>query len=71
LILFILNAKRYRGTIISPRIIKEEAGIYWGYNVRIAKSLSDVFSKDYDLIMGTSEKGTPINSIKLPKKVKK
>lgn len=41
-------------------------GTYWGYKVRIAKSLSEVFLDSavslcgYDLTIGTSEHGTPI-----------
>jgi predicted SPOUT superfamily RNA methylase MTH1 len=30
-------------------------GVYWGYNVRIEKKISNVFSKEYDYVIGTSE----------------
>ncbi len=42
---------------------------YWGYRVRTAKSLSDVFRDapvQYDLVVGTSERGTPLGSNGLP-----
>lgn len=40
-------------------------GVYWGYSVRLASSLSEVFTKapyeeGYDLTLGTSVKGTAI-----------
>lgn len=47
----------------APRVID---GAYWGYRVRAAKSLSEVFGDSvvspngYDLTIGTSERGTPI-----------
>lgn len=64
----ILDAKRYRGQISSPSRIRRVAGIYWGYNVRLARSLSDALKTDppYDLILGTSERGVPIEKVHLP-----
>ncbi|VDD86629.1 unnamed protein product [Enterobius vermicularis] len=62
------DAKRYRGQISSPSRIRRVAGIYWGYNVRLARSLSDALKTDppYDLILGTSERGVPIEKVHLP-----
>ncbi|KAI6240840.1 hypothetical protein M3Y99_00391400 [Aphelenchoides fujianensis] len=59
--------KHYRGRLISPKNIRNQAGIYWGYSVRIAKSLSDVFAKKYDTIIGTSERGVPIGEAEIPR----
>lgn len=47
----------------TPRITE---GLYWGYQVRRATCLSDVFSSSYvssgyDLVIGTSERGSPIS----------
>lgn len=46
-----------------------DTGVYWGYTVRIAKSLSDIFSKSpydtsYDLTIGTSDKGDNVHNVK-------
>lgn len=53
---------------MSPSQPRQETGVYWGYNVRIAKSLSDIFTKSsyedgYDLTIGTSDKGENLNNI--------
>lgn len=53
---------------MSPSLPRAETGIYWGYTVRIAKSLSDIFTKSpytdgYDLTIGTSDKGENVHSI--------
>ena len=39
------NSKRPRGRVVSPRAPRTEDGLYWGYTVRLADSLSAVFSK--------------------------
>ena len=39
------NSKRPRGKVVSPRAPRTEDGLYWGYTVRLADSLSAVFSK--------------------------
>uniref|UniRef100_A0A915CS80 Uncharacterized protein n=1 Tax=Ditylenchus dipsaci TaxID=166011 RepID=A0A915CS80_9BILA len=45
-----------QGTITSPRAIRKEAGLYWGYKIRLAKSLSDVFSNSkYDFVIDELE----------------
>jgi len=72
---YVLKPKgKLRGTVVSPHLPRTEAGLYWGYSVRIAKNLSSVFSevpfKDatkYDVTIGTSEKGTPVHTLKLAK----
>ncbi|KAF5272282.1 hypothetical protein FQR65_LT04939 [Abscondita terminalis] len=64
--------KKLRGIVVSPGLPRQETGRYWGYTVRLANSLSQVFSqspykKGYDLSIGTSDKGTPVRSFECPK----
>lgn len=56
---------KLRGKIVSPSTPRTEAGLYWGYSVRIASTLSQVFSDcpydgAYDCTIGTSDKGNII-----------
>jgi len=52
-----------RGRAAAPSAPRERAGLYWGYAVRLAGSLGDVFAEcpfpegEYDLTVGTSERG--------------
>lgn len=39
------NSKKLNGVVVSPQLPRSETGIYWGYTVRIANSLSKVFSQ--------------------------
>lgn len=62
------NPKRLHGTVVSPQLPRFETGIYWGYTVRLASNLSQVFSncpydKGYDISIGTSDKGTAAQSL--------
>ena len=57
-----------KATPVTPSTPREEAGLYWGYNVRTARSLSAVltectFNGGYDLTFGTSERGQPISEL--------
>ncbi|XP_018564255.1 putative methyltransferase C9orf114 [Anoplophora glabripennis] len=65
------NSKKLKGIVVSPATPRKETGIYWGYSVRIANSLSKVFSQcpydGYDLIIGTSDKGTSVDEFNCPK----
>ncbi|KAG0047975.1 hypothetical protein BGZ83_007064 [Gryganskiella cystojenkinii] len=61
------NQKFFMGTVVSPKTPREETGYYWGYQVRLADSISKVltespFENGYDLTIGTSDKGTPIST---------
>ncbi|VEN57832.1 unnamed protein product [Callosobruchus maculatus] len=61
---------KHKGVIVSPSTPRKETGIYWGYSVRIATSLSKVFSQcpykeGYDLTIGTSDKGTPVEDFQV------
>lgn len=60
--------KQLKGTLTSASEIRNEAGIYWGFSVRIAKTLSDAVSGNYDFIIGTSERGTPVENLSIPRK---
>lgn len=51
---------------VHPAAPRTEAGYFWGYNVRTANTLSDVFTQSpfeegYDLSIGTSERGVPLS----------
>ncbi|CAC5404731.1 SPOUT1 [Mytilus coruscus] len=59
--------KKWKGIVVSPSMPQKEAGLYWGYNVRLASSLGAVFTEcpyksGYDLTIGTSEKGSHIDT---------
>lgn len=58
----------YPAILVSPTEPRMERGIYWGYNVRRADSLTKVFSEcpfesGYDLTIGTSERGHSIHDL--------
>ncbi|OLL24215.1 putative methyltransferase C9orf114 [Neolecta irregularis DAH-3] len=59
------------GEIVPSTTPKQEVGLYWGYKVRIADSISAVFTESpytngYDITLGTSERGDEISSISIP-----
>lgn len=61
---------RQRGFVVSPREPTAKSGLYWGYQVRLADSLSSVFSGcsykgGYDVTLGTSEKGEDVDKVEL------
>ncbi|TRY95074.1 hypothetical protein DNTS_004702, partial [Danionella cerebrum] len=65
------QVKAYKGVVVAPHIPRTKAGLYWGYSVRLASSLSAVFTecphKDgYDLTIGTSERGSNADHVTLP-----
>jgi predicted SPOUT superfamily RNA methylase MTH1 len=54
--------------IVSPDAPREQGGIYWGYHVRRAASVSSIFEDStfeggYDASIGTSERGVPLSSL--------
>ncbi|XP_073496210.1 putative methyltransferase C9orf114 homolog [Phyllobates terribilis] len=60
-----------KGIVVSPQHPRTEAGIYWGYRVRLASCLSAVFTEcpykdSYDLTIGTSERGSSVEEVTLP-----
>lgn len=65
------DSKRLFGRVVPPSRPKKEMGIYWGYSVRIANSFNAVFTEcpykeGYDLSIGTSERGEPVETVSLP-----
>lgn len=53
---------------VHPSTPRTESGYYWGYYVRRARSLSDIFTEcpfdgGYDISFGTSERGAPLSDI--------
>lgn len=63
-----LKSKKLKGKIVPPSEPRSRTGIYWGYNVRIANSISQVFSQSpykggYDLTIGTSDKGEDVHAV--------
>lgn len=54
--------------MVSPDEPRRETGVYWGYQVRIAHSLSEIFTKSpyeggYDMTVGTSDRGTNVQEV--------
>uniref|UniRef100_A0A914HDF8 Uncharacterized protein n=1 Tax=Globodera rostochiensis TaxID=31243 RepID=A0A914HDF8_GLORO len=62
------SSKKLRGSLANARTVREETGTYWGYSVRLARSLSQVLvDGSYDAIVGTSERGMPIGELSIPR----
>jgi methyltransferase len=59
-----MPGKYLYGQVVNRSTPRELDGTYWGYNVRVADSiLSALHSPEevgYDLVIGTSERGTPV-----------
>lgn len=65
------ESKKLRGIVVPPTAPRQETGKYWGYSVRIATSISKVFSQSpykdgYDLMIGTSDGGSSIDDFECP-----
>lgn len=61
----------FRAVAVDPTEPREVDGLYWGYNVRFASSLSAVFKESpydcsYDVSIGTSERGQPLHELFYP-----
>ena len=68
------SEKKLKGIIVPPSLPRAQTGIYWGYTVRLASNLSDIFAKcpypkGYDVAIGTSDKGTLVDDVP-PKSIK-
>lgn len=62
------NPKKLQGIVVPPTMPRMETGVYWGYTVKLVKNLTDIltncqYKNGYDLMIGTSDKGTPIDEI--------
>lgn len=62
------NSKKLSGIVVSPNMPRSETGVYWGYAVRLARNITEIFTKcpyigGYDLSIGTSDKGSSIDDI--------
>ncbi|XP_013139027.1 PREDICTED: putative methyltransferase C9orf114 isoform X1 [Papilio polytes] len=62
------GSKKLKGKIVSLATPRAETGVYWGYTVRIATNLSQIFTQSpykdgYDLTIGTSDRGTHIDEL--------
>ena len=71
LCIYNLARKRVEGQVVAPEEPYMQGGYYWGYSVRVAASLSDVFNHcpyahegGYDCTIGTSDKGQSLYSLK-------
>jgi hypothetical protein len=65
------EGKKRIGKVVSPSEPREMLGLYWGYTVRLAKNLGEVFTccpyeDGYDLTIGTSERGESVDALDLP-----
>lgn len=61
------SGKVIKGKVVPPSAPRTEEGLYWGYTVRLADSLSSVFTKSafkggYDFTVGTSERGENVDT---------
>lgn len=62
------NGRKVKAEIVAPSQPRKETGVYWGYSVRLAKSLSQVltqcpYDEGYDLTIGTSDRGRNIYEV--------
>ncbi|KAJ0178902.1 hypothetical protein K1T71_005677 [Dendrolimus kikuchii] len=63
-----MSPPSFKGKIVSLTTPRAETGVYWGYTVRIANNLSQVFTQSpykdgYDLTVGTSDRGMSIDDL--------
>jgi methyltransferase len=63
-----LNAEVIKAEPVNPDEPREESGYYWGFKVRKAGNLSDVFTEceyegGYDVTIGTSERGISVEEL--------
>ncbi|CAB1318843.1 unnamed protein product, partial [Coregonus sp. 'balchen'] len=64
------DGRLHKGVVVAPHKPRTEGGLYWGYSVRLASSLSNVFTEcphkeGYDLTIGTSDKGGDVDKTSL------
>eukprot|EP00095_Tigriopus_kingsejongensis_P004158 maker-scaffold1541_size36691-snap-gene-0.12 protein:Tk04158 transcript:maker-scaffold1541_size36691-snap-gene-0.12-mRNA-1 annotation:"tyrosyl-dna phosphodiesterase" len=59
------------GRVVSPAYPRTQLGLYWGYTVRLAQSLTQALNQGpyrggYDLKLGTSERGQSVDEFEFP-----
>eukprot|EP00658_Telonema_sp_P-2_P052880 TRINITY_DN4120_c0_g2_i2.p1 TRINITY_DN4120_c0_g2~~TRINITY_DN4120_c0_g2_i2.p1 ORF type:complete len:205 (-),score=56.51 TRINITY_DN4120_c0_g2_i2:129-743(-) len=59
------NAKVIKGKAVTPSEPRKQLGVYWGYQVRVAKDLESIWSEcpfpeGYDFCLGTSQNGVNV-----------
>jgi len=64
------NSNNPQGRVVSTDQVYQQ-GLYWGYKVRQASSLAAVLTEcpykgGYDVTLGTSDKGAPVDTLQLP-----
>uniref|UniRef100_A0A8C7HVH3 28S rRNA (uridine-N(3))-methyltransferase n=1 Tax=Oncorhynchus kisutch TaxID=8019 RepID=A0A8C7HVH3_ONCKI len=70
------DGRLHKGVVVAPHKPRTEGGLYWGYSVRLASSLSRCIiyisstsgcphKEGYDLTIGTSEKGSDVDKTSL------
>lgn len=62
------DLKRLTGVVVPPSEPREKLGLYWGYKIRMANSLHQVFDESpykggYDLKIGTSDRGDDVDKV--------
>lgn len=60
-----------RAKVVPPDQPRRKKGLYWGFQVRLVNGLSGVrhgcpFGEDYDLVIGTSERGELVQEFEMP-----
>lgn len=65
------SRKVIRGKPVAASEPREKLGLYWGYTIRVAKTISEIWTQcphqgGYDLSMGTSENGENVHGISMP-----
>ena len=66
------EAKYHTGVVVSQLEPKETEGKYWGYTVRLANGIAEALHAcpyaegEYDLLIGTSDKGDPYSTTLIP-----
>nr|CAB3227240.1 uncharacterized protein C9orf114-like [Phallusia mammillata] len=66
------HKKYFEGRVVPPETPRTHGALYWGYTIRLASSLSHVLTQcpfrdsgKYDVTIGTSEKGDPVDDFQL------
>lgn len=63
-----IKSKKIVAEVVSPSRPRQDTGVYWGYNVRLANNLTQILTQcpyedGYDLTIGTSDRGVSVNDL--------